>query len=91
MVDPEPGVLVRAVGLCQLGTPVVAAPGPRVAEPHLRDEVERRGVRAVVGGLVDEAEVGGVDLGVGGDDVEEPVVGEDAGVGEFELVLVLAA
>ena len=71
--------------------PVVPAPRPGVAEPELRHEVERGGVRAVVDGGDADADVVGGALRVGRDDVEEAAALEHAGVGELQLGVLEAA
>ncbi|MFC5040922.1 hypothetical protein [Ornithinimicrobium kibberense] len=87
----DDGPLGRGVVPPQRGAPVVQAPGPGVAEPHLRQQVERGRLRAVVGrgDLHDDVPRGG--LGVGDDDVEEPVLVEHAGVGQLVLGVLHAA
>ncbi len=71
----------------QRRAPVVAPPRPGVAEPHLRQQVQRRRIRPVVGGRHHDGDVVGCSFRIGDRDVEEPVVGEDPGVGELELTV----
>ena len=60
-------------------------PGPGVAEPQRRHEVEGRRLRAAVGRGDPDQDVLGAGLGVLDEDVEVARPLEDAGVGEFEL------
>ena len=72
----------RQARLRQLGPP-----GPRVAEPERRKQVDRRGLRSAVrDGDPDEAFLRSR-LGVLDDDVEVAIVVEDAGVDELVLEL----
>jgi len=74
----------RRDGVVRIGV----APRPHVAEPELRQQVQRSGTVAVVAGGDPHAEVVGIALGVGHLDREEPSVVEDAGVEQLVLGLV---
>ena len=83
-----------AVSVCanelERRAPVVASPGPGVAEPQLRYEVERRGIGAAVHRGHREQDVVRGRFGVGDRNVEEAVLGQDPCVGELVLSLVAA-
>ena len=66
-------------------------PGPRVAEPELRDDVELGGLGAPVERGDHRVDVVGVGLGVFHRDVEEPVAREDSCVGDLVFGLVAPA
>jgi hypothetical protein len=70
---------------------VVAVPGPGVAEPERRQEMDRRFLRPGVDDLNADEQFLHVGLGVLHGHVEAAVAVEDPGVGEFELRGVLAA
>ena len=72
------------------GGAVVGAPDPGVAEPHLRQQIERGRVGPVVGGGDHGTDVVGPGLGVVDLDVEKPVAVQDPGVGQFEFAVVAA-
>ena len=81
----------RREQLVDAALPLVPAPRPGVAEPQLRQQVQRGGLGAVVGGRDDDADVLRPGLGVGDLHVEEAVLVEHAGVGELVLPLEPAA
>lgn len=74
----------------QGGRAIVAAPGPRVAEPRLGYDVDRCCVRPMVGDRDLHQHIGRTRLCIGDGHVEKPVVGEDPGVGELVLRVELA-
>ena len=78
---------VIAVEPAQAGARAVRWPGPGVAEPQRRQQVERRVLRAPVGDGDAEGEVQRTGLGVLDLDVEVPAVVEDAGVEQLVLLL----
>ncbi len=71
----------------QLARPLVPPPRPRVAEPQLRQQVQRRVLRPVVGGPDLDTDVVRVGLGVGDLDVEEPVLVQHPGVTQLGLAV----
>ncbi len=84
---PEEGVALlhdRSVHRPQPGLAVVAAPGPGVAQPQRRHDVQRRGGRAQIAGGDPDAEVLGVGLGHVGGDLPDAGV-EDPGVEQLVL------
>src|SRR5262249_33693080 len=66
-------------------------PRPGVAEPEVRQDVQRRGVGAAVVRRDADADVLGAGLGVLDDDVEVAIIGEDTGVEQFVLGLARGA
>ena len=67
------------------GFPPVRPPGPGVAEPEVRQQVQRRRFRPAVERLDADAQVFRIDLGVLDENVKVSVFIEDAGVEKLEL------
>ncbi len=86
-LDADGGAIVGIEG----GASRVLAPGPEVAEPELRQQVDHRRRRRPVMHRDPHQDVFRTCLGVFDHDIEVAVVVEHAGVEQLELGLVLAA
>src|SRR5215471_6712072 len=67
------------------------APGPRVAEPQRRQQVQRGGVRSAVDGRDPDQNVVGLRLGVLRENIKVSIVLKYAGIQQFELRIAPAA